>query len=88
MTSIKGEQIFNEVLGLFFLAITVFLLLSLLSYSKPDPCLNVAYGGQAAAAQEVSNYAGSLGAIVSDILIRFFGVTSFFLPIIIPGRAE
>ncbi|MGA1841240.1 MAG: DNA translocase FtsK [bacterium] len=82
MTSLKGERVFQEIVGLFFLALTLFLVLSLISYSKTDPCLNVACGGNAAALRNVSNYAGPLGAIVSDILIRFLGITSFFIPVI------
>ena len=82
MPSIKGERIFQEVVGLFLLALTIFLVLSLFSYSKTDPCLNKAYGGQAAAIHKVSNYAGWIGAIVSDILIRFLGITAFFIPLV------
>ena len=81
MSSLKGERIFQEVVGLFLLAITIFLFLSLISYSKTDPCVLVACGGNAAAVQ-VSNYAGSIGANVSAILISFWGITAFFLPVI------
>ncbi|MGA1845310.1 MAG: DNA translocase FtsK [bacterium] len=82
MISLKGERIFQEVVGLFLIALTIFLILSLVSYSKTDPCLNVACGGDAAKVHKVSNYAGPLGAIVADVLIRFWGITAFFIPLI------
>ena len=82
MDSLKGERIFQEVIGLFLIALTIFLVISLISYSKNDPCLNVACGGDAAATHTVSNFAGPFGAIVSDIMIRFWGVTAFFIPLV------
>jgi len=82
MISLKGERIFQEIVGLFLIALTIFLILSLISYSKIDPCLDVAYGGDAAKVHKVSNYAGLLGAVVADVLIRFWGITAFFIPLI------
>ncbi|MBN2373802.1 DNA translocase FtsK 4TM domain-containing protein [bacterium] len=82
MAPLKGERIFHEVVGLFLVALTIFLFLSLVSYSRSDPCLNMAHGGHGAAGYNVSNYAGPIGAVVSDILIRFLGVTAFFIPMI------
>ncbi len=82
MSSLKGERIFHEIVGLFLIALTIFLVLSLISYSKTDPCLNVRRKVRIEGDARISNYAGTMGALVADLLVQFFGITAFFIPLI------
>lgn len=82
MSSLKGDRIFHEIVGIFLIALTIFLFLSLVTYSSSDPCLDVSRRGGAVANQKVKNLAGPAGAVVADILIQFFGITAFFIPVL------
>jgi len=66
-----------EAFGLFMLALTAYFLICLTTHNPNDPSLSVA--GPAFA---VSNKAGLIGAYLSDILLEYFGIASFILPII------
>ena len=69
----------NELVGLLLCASALLLFLALASYSPLDPSLNSASiltGSHAA-----RNWIGILGAYLSDIVLQFWGVGSFLLPI-------
>lgn len=66
----------REVRGIILLALAIFLILCLFSYDRLDPSLNVSSDRI-----RVENYAGPVGAYTADILILFFGLMSFFIPI-------
>ncbi|MAI07782.1 MAG: cell division protein FtsK [Magnetococcales bacterium] len=66
-----------ETFGLLMLAFTGYLFLCLFTHNPNDPSLNVA--GPAFA---VENKAGLIGAYISDVLLEYFGLASFILPLI------
>jgi S-DNA-T family DNA segregation ATPase FtsK/SpoIIIE len=69
----------NELIGLLLGVSALLLFLALASYSPLDPSLNsasVLTGSHAA-----RNWIGILGAYLSDVVLQFFGVGSFLLPV-------
>ncbi len=70
----------NEVLGMTVVVAAVMLLLALVSYHPNDPSLNT-IGSDGAA--HVRNWAGRVGASVSDILLQVFGVATLALPLLL-----
>lgn len=64
----------GEILGLFTITFSLFLLVSLLSYDPLDPSFFSSGRGR------VSNYAGRLGAELSGDLFELFGLSALFLP--------
>ena len=77
MSSYPGEKA-GEFLGVAFLATSLLLALSLLSYSGLDPALNVS-----SSSQEYANYVGKVGAWSSDYLFHNFGLSSLYLPLLL-----
>jgi S-DNA-T family DNA segregation ATPase FtsK/SpoIIIE len=76
----------NEVLGLGLLTIAVLLLLALVSYTPGDPSLNTVGGLTGAGTlHPVHNWAGRLGASVSDLLLQLLGIATLVFPLMI-GR--
>ncbi len=69
-------EVKREIRGVVFLALAVFLFISLFSYDRLDPSFNVSSNRI-----QVENYAGPVGAHVSDILFIFFGLIAFLLPL-------
>ena len=68
----------GELLGVLFLASSVLLFLSLLSYNGLDPSASVS-----SAAQEYANYVGKVGAWSSDFLFQFLGLAALYLPVLL-----
>ena len=69
----------NELVGFLLCVSALLLFLALASYSPLDPSLNSASiltGSHAA-----RNWIGILGAYLSDVVLQFWGVGSFLLPI-------
>ncbi len=68
----------REIKGIGCLALAVFLFLCLISYSPQDPSFTrfVAEG------KTTHNFIGPVGSYTADSIIRLFGISSFFLPII------
>src|SRR6202521_5095435 len=69
----------NELMGLLLCVSALLLFLALASYSQLDPSLNSASiltGSHAA-----RNWIGIFGAYLSDLILQFWGVGSFLLPI-------
>lgn len=64
----------GEILGIFMITFSLFLLVSLLSYDPLDPSFFSSGRGR------VSNYAGRLGAELSGDLFELFGLSALFLP--------
>ena len=75
------KNVKREVRGVIFLALAAFLFICLLSYDRLDPSLNVSSDRV-----RVENYAGPVGAYTADILILFFGLVAYLLPVGIAGR--
>jgi S-DNA-T family DNA segregation ATPase FtsK/SpoIIIE len=57
-------------------------MLSLLSYSATDPCFSVSGTGV-----KTQNVIGIIGAYLSDVLLRLFGITAYLLPLLLFGYA-
>src|ERR1700741_728102 len=71
----------NELLGFLLCVSALLLFLALASYSPLDPSLNsasVLTGSRAA-----RNWIGIAGAYLSDIVLQFWGVGSFLLPVFV-----
>jgi S-DNA-T family DNA segregation ATPase FtsK/SpoIIIE len=69
----------NELVGILLCVSALLLFLALASYSPLDPSLNSASiltGSHAA-----RNWIGIFGAYLSDVILQFWGVGSFLLPI-------
>ena len=67
-----------EVVGLVLLTLSVFLFLAIGSYTMKDPSLN-----NATPSLQIHNYAGLVGAYLSDFLLTTFGAIIFVLPILL-----
>jgi S-DNA-T family DNA segregation ATPase FtsK/SpoIIIE len=72
-----GNRRLNELVGVSLIATAGLLLLSLVSYRPADPSFNTV--GSAVA----HNWAGILGATLSDLLFQFEGFAAFFLPLML-----
>ncbi len=72
----------NELVGLLVLVAAILLLLALLSYRSSDPSLNTV---APAAGQHWSghNWTGRIGAYAADLLLQFFGISAFLLPLLV-----
>jgi S-DNA-T family DNA segregation ATPase FtsK/SpoIIIE len=69
----------NELIGFLLCVSALLLFLALASYSPLDPSLNSASiltGSHAA-----RNWIGVVGALISDVLLQFFGIGGFLLPV-------
>jgi len=69
----------NELIGFLLCVSALLLVLALASYSPLDPSFNsasVLTGSQAA-----RNWIGLVGAIVSDLMLQFFGMGAYLLPV-------
>jgi S-DNA-T family DNA segregation ATPase FtsK/SpoIIIE len=62
--------------GIFFILLSVHILLSVITFSPTDPSFNTASDGN------YENALGFLGAITSDILLQFFGFASIYISIV------
>ncbi len=71
----------NELLGLLMLVAAGLLLLSIVSYQSTDPSLNTASGFTGPRAAH--NWAGVVGAMISDLLLQVEGVTALWFPILL-----
>jgi DNA segregation ATPase FtsK/SpoIIIE, S-DNA-T family len=69
----------NELIGFLLCVSALLLFLAVASYSPLDPSLNSASiltGSHAA-----RNWIGVVGALISDVLLQFFGIGAFLLPV-------
>lgn len=72
----------REIRGVVFLAIALFLAISLATYDRLDPSFNVSSDRLRA-----ENYAGPTGAYVADLLFLFFGLAAYLIPVALMGMA-
>jgi len=70
----------NELIGFVLCISALLLLLALASYSPLDPSLNSA--SILTPAHAARNWIGVVGAVVSDLVLQFFGVGAFLLPVL------
>ena len=67
----------REIAGVVLFALAVFLFLSVISYSPADPSLSNYETSRA----KISNVGGIIGSYVADLLIRFLGLSAYWLPL-------
>lgn len=70
----KGR--FKEIRGLAYLAASLLLFVSLISFSPDDPSLN-----SVSTSPVIKNMTGLLGAYISDLLFSFFGGAAYLIPV-------
>ena len=75
----RGRVIASEIAGVLLLFLAIYLLVSLIGFSKDDPSLFSAVGPGG----KIHNYGGRLGAWLSDMVLQTFGFTAFLLPFMI-----
>src|SRR5213083_3398656 len=73
----------NELTGLLFCVSALLLFLALASYSPLDPSLNSA--SVLTGSRVARNWIGIVGALGADLLLQFFGIGAFLLPVIAAG---
>jgi S-DNA-T family DNA segregation ATPase FtsK/SpoIIIE len=67
----------REIAGVVLFALAVFLFLSVISYSPTDPSLS----NYETSTSRISNVGGIIGSYLADILIRFLGLSAYWLPL-------
>ena len=67
----------REIAGVVLFALAVFLFLSVISYSPSDPSLSNYETSRA----KISNIGGIIGSYLADLLIRFLGLSAYWLPL-------
>ena len=73
----KREWLIKEITGVVLLSTSVFIFLSLISYSHEDPSLNVAR-----TAGNIKNWGGWVGSYISDASLTLIGLSSYVFPFI------
>ena len=68
------SRLFTEIRWILQVALGVFLLMALVSYSRHDPSWT-----HAAQVDQIGNWAGRVGAWISDILLLLFGLSMLHL---------
>ncbi len=76
--SISSERL-REMLGVLFLALAIFFLLCLFSYDPADPSFAHPVLGKT----RINNLCGSVGSYGADALIRFMGISAFWIPVLL-----
>jgi S-DNA-T family DNA segregation ATPase FtsK/SpoIIIE len=76
-TKRKKQVKTSEISGTLLVLLSLFLLISLISYNSQDP----SWASTASSQTKVKNYAGKVGASSAEILLQIFGFTSFLIPI-------
>jgi len=70
------ENMHKEILGLIWLALGIFLLVCLGSYSNTDPSFNNNLNPE-----QINNLAGIFGSHIADLLYQAFGITALLWPL-------
>src|SRR5512137_421012 len=67
----------REIAGVILFALAVFLFLAVISYTPTDPSLS----NYETSTSKISNIGGIFGSYLADILIRFLGLSAYWLPL-------
>jgi len=73
----------NELIGFLLCVSALLLFLALASYSPLDPSLNSA--SILTDSRAARNWIGVVGALVSDLMLQFFGIGAFLIPVFAAG---
>ena len=71
----KSQARWREIVGVLFIALSLFFLLSLVSYSPLDVSLN-----STGTVKGVSNLGGVVGAHLADLIVQALGWAGFLIP--------
>src|ERR1700738_3807182 len=74
-----GNRRLNELVGFLLWVFALLLFLALASYSPLDPSMNSA--SVLTGAHGARNWIGVVGALLADLMLQFFGVGAFLLPV-------
>jgi len=74
-----GNRRLNELIGFLLCVSALLLFLALASYSPLDPSLNSA--SVLTGTHVARNWIGVVGAVISDLMLQFFGIGAFLLPV-------
>src|SRR5438552_2824116 len=74
-----GNRRLNELVGVLLCVFALLLFLALASYSPLDPSINSA--SVLTGAHAARNWIGVVGALVADLMLQFFGVGAFLVPV-------
>src|ERR1700730_5608646 len=74
-----GNRRLNELVGFLLRVFALLLFLALASYSPLDPSMNSA--SVLTGAHAARNWIGVVGALLADLMLQFFGVGAFLLPV-------
>lgn len=74
----KREWLIKEIMGVVLLGVSIFLILSLISYSHEDPSINVT-----STSENIKNWGGWVGSYISDASLTLIGLSSYVFPLII-----
>ncbi|KMY85142.1 Cell division protein FtsK [Candidatus Paraburkholderia calva] len=77
----RMSRLFTEMRWILQVALGLFLVMALLSYSRKDPSWT-----HAVSVDHISNWAGRVGAYTSDILLLVFGLSSWWLVVLLARR--
>src|ERR1700760_2793671 len=77
----RMSRLFTEIRWILQVALGLFLVMALLSYSRKDPSWTHAVNYD-----HISNWAGRVGAYTSDILLLVFGLSSYWLIVLLARR--
>ncbi|KND54400.1 Cell division protein FtsK [Candidatus Paraburkholderia kirkii] len=75
------SRLFTEIRWILQVALGLFLVMALLSYSRKDPSWT-----HAVSVDHIANWAGRVGAYTSDILLLVFGLSSYWLIVLLARR--
>ncbi|WP_186010893.1 DNA translocase FtsK [Burkholderia gladioli] len=77
----RMSRLFVEIRWILQVAVFAFLLMALLSYSRRDPSWT-----HAVQIDHISNWAGRVGAWTADILLLLFGISAYWLVVLLARR--
>ncbi|SAK50569.1 cell division protein [Caballeronia hypogeia] len=77
----RMSRLFTEIRWILQVALGLFLVMALLSYSRKDPSWT-----HAVSVDHIGNWAGRVGAYTSDILLQVFGLSSWWLVVLLARR--
>ena len=78
MEGLSEKKIFRFIIGMAFISSAIFLILSILFHNDNDPSFSVVSTNQI-----IENKMGIVGAYISDFSIKFFGIVSFFIALLL-----
>ena len=76
---LKKRTLSSEIIGILIVFLSLFLLISLISFNSKDP----SWASVTSSDAKVHNYGGKVGASFGEALLQFLGLSSFIFPFIL-----